>query len=197
MNDPEFTQLRRHLDEAITYNDLAAAKKFAREGLRLARDRERLGEVMYFRAQLKIIAGKYEEAFCYLEKALEFNPQDGAAYNDMALCRVEQGKLDGILELFDKGIAIEPDYATIYHNKGWFLNQLGHHKAALACFEKALEFDPCRAVTYENQADAYENLGQIDEAIRAYQKVLELLAPSADLIKEQIKGEIARLEERH
>jgi tetratricopeptide (TPR) repeat protein len=197
MNHPEFTQLRRDLDEAITYNDLTAAKKIAREGLRLARDRESLGEVMYFRAQLKIIAGKHSEAITCLEKALEFNPQDGAAYNDLALCRVELGKLDGVLELFDKGIAVEPDYATIYHNKGWFLNQLGHHKEALACFEKALEFDPCRAVTYENKADAYENLGQVDEAIRAYQKVLDLLAPSADLIKAQIQREIARLEKRH
>jgi cytochrome c-type biogenesis protein CcmH/NrfG len=52
-------------------------------------------------------------------------------------------------------------------------------------------------VTYENKADAYENLGQVAEAIRAYQKVLDLLAPAADQIKEQIKREIARLEERH
>ena len=196
MNHPEFTELRHKLDEAITYQEVTAAKRLAREGLRLARERECLGEVMYFRAQQKIIAGKHEEATGYLLKALEFNPQDGAAYNDLALCRVELGKIDGVLELFDKGIAVEPDYATIHHNKGWFLNQLGHYKQALACFERALALDPCRAVTYENMADAYENLGQVDSAIRAYQKVLDLLGLAADSIKAQIKREIKRLERR-
>jgi tetratricopeptide (TPR) repeat protein len=194
MNHPEFTELRRKLDEAITYQELTAAKRFAREGLRLARERECLGEVMYFRAQQKVIAGKHEEATGYLMKALEFNPLDGAAYNDLALCRVEIGKIDGVLELFDKGISVEPDYATIHHNKGWFLNQLGHYHEALSCFERALSNDPCRAVTYENMADAYENLGQVDNAIKAYQKVLDLLEPAADSIKAQIKKEIKRLE---
>jgi tetratricopeptide (TPR) repeat protein len=196
MNHPEFTELRRKLDESITFQELTAAKRLAREGLRLARERECLGEVMYFRAQQKIIAGKFEEATGFLQKALEYNPQDGAAYNDLALCRVESGKLDGVLELFDKGISVEPDYATVYHNKGWFLNQLGHYKEALACFERALALDPCRAVTHENMADAYENLGQIDNAIKAYQKVLDLLGPTADAIKAQIKREIIRLEKR-
>lgn len=196
MNHPEFTELRRKLDEAITFQELTAAKRLAREGLRLAQERECLGEVMYFRAQQKIVAGKHGEASGYLRKALEFNPHDGAAYNDLALCRVELGKIDGVLELFDTGIGVEPDYATIHHNKGWFLNQLGHYKEALACFERALALDPCRAVTYENMADAYENLGRIDDAIGAYQKVLDLLGPSADVIKTQIKREIARLEKR-
>ena len=130
---------------------------------------------MYFRAQREIVSERFDKAIPYLKKALQFNPTDGAAYNDLALCRMEMGKIDGVLELFDQGIAVEGDYATIHHNKGWFLNKLGLHEKALVCFRRALKLDPGRAVTYENMADAYESLGRIEEAMEAYRKTLQLL----------------------
>jgi tetratricopeptide (TPR) repeat protein len=194
MNHPDFTQLRRHIDDAITYHDLKSARKFAGQGLALARSKECLGEVMYFKAQVRIIGGHFEEAIAFLEKALEFNPKDGAAYNDLALCMVELGKINGVAELFDKGIEVEPDYATIYHNKGWFLNKLGYYEEALVLFRKALELEPDRPVTHENMADAFENLGRTEEAIKAYKMALEGLRHPAGPINEQIRAEIERLE---
>lgn len=193
MNDPRFTDLRRRVDEAITFDDLSLAGTMAREGLMQAREKESLGEMMYFRAQCAIIEKNFDEALGYLDRALGYNPRDGAAYNDKALCLVELGVLDGVEELFDRGIAVEPDYATIHHNKGWFLNKTGRHEEALGCFEKALALEPDRAVSYENMADAYENAGHADEALKAYKKALELLRCSGS-IRDQIAGEIRRLE---
>jgi phosphotransferase system HPr (HPr) family protein len=62
MNHPDFSQLRRLIDDAITFNDLAAARKFAAEGLRLAQDKECLGEVIYFKAQREIIDEHFDVA---------------------------------------------------------------------------------------------------------------------------------------
>jgi tetratricopeptide (TPR) repeat protein len=194
MNHPAFTQFRRLIDEAITFNDLVAAKKLIRQGLALAEQKECLGEMMYFKAQYAIVDEKFSEAIIYLDKAIANNPEDGAAYNDKALCLSELGRIEGVRELFDKGIAVEPDYATIHHNKGWFLNKLGQHEQALVCFQKALEIEPDRAVTYENMANTYENMGNKDEALRCYKEALRSTKYSFGAIKDQIKSQIRRLE---
>jgi tetratricopeptide (TPR) repeat protein len=194
MNHPAFTKFRRLIDAAITFDDLVAAKKFIRQGLRLAEQKECLGEIMYFKAQHAIVDEDFAGAIIYLDKAIAYNPEDGAAYNDKALCLSELGRIEGVRELFDKGIAVEPDYATIHHNKGWFLNKMGQHGEALACFQRALEIEPGRAVTYENMANTYENMGLKDEALRSYKEALRSTKYSFAAIKDQIKSQIKRLE---
>ncbi len=196
MNHPDFTTLRRQIDEAITFHDLLRARSFINEGLRLAGEMQCPGEAMYFYAQEKIIAEAFEEAVDLLEQALVFNPLDGAAYNDIALCMVEMGSIEGVLEIFDKGLLVEPDYATIHHNKGWFLNKIGRPTEALICFKQALVFEPERVVTWENMANAYEEQGHFPEALGAYRKALSFLNEHSGIIKEQLQVEIARLEEK-
>jgi len=194
MNHSLFTSLRRLIDEAITFDDLSSAYKFAREGEQKALIMECAGEVMYFRAQFAIIEGFFEEALTLLRKALVFNPTDGAAYNDIALCMIELGRIEEVCEFFDQGIAVEPDYATIHHNKGWFLNKIAQHEEALVCFQRALELEPSRAVTYENMADAYELLGCMPEAIAAYKQAISCLKGEFAPIREQLEQEVLRLE---
>ena len=196
MNHPGFTQLRRLIDEAITFNDIVSAKRFIRDGLYLAQEKECLGEIMYFRAQAAIVDEDFAGAIVHLDKAIAFNPSDGAAYNDKALCLSELGRIEGVCELFDKGIEVEPDYATIHHNKGWFLNKLGQHEQALLCFQKALEIEPGRVVTHENMANAYENMGFMDEALKHYKEALKLTKHPFGTIKDQIKAQIIRLEKQ-
>ncbi len=194
MNHPGFTSLRRQVDAAITWNDLDNARRVIAEGLRLAQARECPGELMYFRAQAAIVEERFADAVGLLERALLFNPRDGAAYNDIALCLVEQGRIEGVVELFDKGIAAEPDFATIHHNKGWFLNKIGRPSEALICFEQALALEPRRVVTWENMADAYEELGRVPEALGAYRNALAFFDGPAAGIREQLQAEVARLE---
>jgi tetratricopeptide (TPR) repeat protein len=194
MNHPDFTKFRRLIDEAITFNDLVAAKKFIRQGLALAEQKECLGEMMYFKAQYAIVQEDFIGAIVYLDKAISYNSADGAAYNDKALCLSELGQIEGVRELFDKGIEVEPDYATIHHNKGWFLNKLGQYEAALVCFQKALEIEPGRAVTYENMANTYENMGCKDDALRCYRQALRSTKFIFSDIKKEIKAQIKRLE---
>ncbi len=193
MNHPDFTKLRRLIDEAITFHDLDKARHWIAEGVRSAQASECPGELMYFRAQEAVIDERFDTAMALLQRALVFNPSDGAAYNDIALCMVEMGKIDGVLEMFDQGIAVEGDYATIHHNKGWFLNKIGRSSEALVCFAQALVFEPQRVVTWENMANAYEEQGRIPEALAAYRKAVAFLPVSAGGIKQQLGAEIERL----
>lgn len=194
MKTVDFSKLRRELDDAITYADLDAARRLAREGLNSARRQELLGEIMYFSAQRVIIDEHYEEALRRLDLAIKYDPSDGAAYNDRALCGIELGWDERrALADFDKGIEVEPDYAGVYHNKGWYLNKLGRHQEALPYLEKALALEPDRAVTYENLADVYLNLGEGQKAITAFRKALQCLKPGCTGIKDQIEAKIKML----
>ncbi len=197
MNIIDLPQLRRKLDDAITYADLDLARQLAQEGLEGAQARELLGEIMYFKAQAAIIDEHYDEAISFLNRAIEFNANDGAAYNDRALCTIELGGEEAeALADFDKGIEVESDYASVYHNKGWYLNKLGKHLDALPYFEKTLALEPDRAVTYENLADTYLNLGKKQKAIAAFRKALQCLPPFNVAIKEQIEGKIKTVMEK-
>ncbi len=189
-----FSKLRRQLDDAITYADFSAAILLAQDGLQAAEHQENLGEMMYFKAQREIIAENYHNALKFLDSAIKFNPFDGAAFNDRALCMIELGITDAqALANFDRGIEVEPDYATIYHNKGWYLNKLGRHKEAIEYFEKTLGLEPARAVTYENLADAYLHLGSTNKAVEAFQKALKYLKPDYTDIRQQIEAKIEML----
>jgi len=192
----ELDKLRKRLDEAITYGRFELAKRLIHEGLKQARERELLGEAAYFKGQMEIIKGYYCEAIKHFDQAIRYNPNDGAAFNDRALCMVELGIIDEAFYYFDKGIEVEPDYATIYHNKGWLLNKIGQHREAIRYFRKALELESERAVTYENLADALASLADYQEALIAYQKAIDLLGPEYSDIKEQISNEMKSLEKK-
>lgn len=170
-----FAQIRKELDDAITYSSKLNALKIAKKALILAQNKKNNSEIEYFKGQIKLIKNDYISAIEHFDRAIKINPNDGASYNDRALCMVEIGIIDGAFIYFDKGIEVEPDYATIYHNKGWLLNNIGRYKEAIECFNKALELEPKRAVTYDNLADAFFNLNNYKGAVESYRKVLKLL----------------------
>jgi tetratricopeptide (TPR) repeat protein len=193
----EFTDLRSRLDEAITYGTKAEALVLARKALKRCEQKKLSGEIEYFKGQVQLLKENFASAIEHFDAAVRYNPKDGAAYNDRALCMVEIGIIDGAFEYFDKGISVEPDYATVYHNKGWLLNNIGRHTEAIACLRKALKLEPGRAVTYDNLADAFYNLGDHKAALKAYRKVLILLKPgSCPGIRRQIKNQIKHLESK-
>jgi tetratricopeptide (TPR) repeat protein len=182
----DMLRLRKELDDAITYGRTKAAFRLIKEGLLMARHKELLGELEYFKGQSCIMQGDYFHAISHFDKAVYYNHKDGASYNDRALCMVELGLLKEALTYFDKGIEVEPDYATIYHNKGWLLNKTGRHTEAIGYFKKTLQMEPGRAVTYENLGDALAHLGNYREAAMAYKKAILLLKSASPGIKKQL-----------
>jgi len=190
--------LRIKLDEAITYGTHQEAVKLAKHGLKEASDNGLEGEAEYFKGQIELLKKNFTTAIEHFDAAIKYNPNDGAAYNDRALCMVELGIIDKAFYYFDKGIEVEPDYATIYHNKGWLLNNIGRHTEAIECFKKALSLEPDRAVTYDNLADALFNLSDYKGALDAYKKVLQLLKPDCCKdIRKQIAWRIKSIEAEH
>ncbi|MFH0839379.1 MAG: tetratricopeptide repeat protein [Candidatus Omnitrophota bacterium] len=185
--------IRLLLDDALTYHDSKKAGALAIKGLKAAQNKESLGEVNYFKGQLEMLNENFKKAIEYFDRAITFNPKDGASYNDRALCMIELGIIDDALEYFERGIKAEPDFATIHHNKGWLLNKIGRHSDAIRCFKTALAFDPKRPVTYENLADTLYNIGDIRGARGAYKKAIKILPQRYKYIRRQLSKEIKAL----
>lgn len=193
----DLTRLRYELDDAITYGTKKESLSIAQKALREAKREKLPGEIEYFTGQIQMLKKNFVTAIEHFDMAVRYNPVDGAAFNDRALCMVELGVIDKAFYYFDMGIRVEPDFATVYHNKGWLLNNIGRHTEAIKCFKKALELDPDRPVTYDNLADALYNLNDYKGALTAYKKVIELLKPGKCRgIRKQIKEKIGMLEEK-
>lgn len=193
----ELTNLRLKLDDAITYGIKKSALALAKKYLKVALKKKNKGEIEYFIGQVEMLKGNFITAMEHFDKATQYNPLDGAAFNDRALCMVELGIIDKAFFYFDMGIRVEPDFATIHHNKGWLLNNIGRHTEAIACFKAALRLDPKRPVTYDNLADALYNLADYKGALEAYKKVLLLLKPGMCRgIRAEIKKKIIDIEKK-
>ena len=193
----EILKIRLDLDDAITYGDFSRAKRLSQEGLSLSQDKELLAEVEYFRGQIEILNENYPKALEHFDRAIKHNPNDGASYNDRALCMIEIGVIDEAFTYLDKGIEVEPDFATIYHNKGWLLNKIGKYTEAIKYFNKALELEQERAVTFENLADAYLQLDDYESALECLYEALDVLRPEYQQIKEELIKRIKQVQERN
>ena len=191
----EFIKLRHRIDEAITYGQNQEARTLCDEALHRSQMEERLGEIEYFKGQVAILDEDYTAAIYHFDRAVKFNPLDGAAYNDRALCMVELGESEEAFSYLDKGIEVEPDYPNVYHNKGWLLCKVGRTSEAMPYFEKALKLDPERPVTYENLACAYAELHEFSKALELYEKAYVLLKPEYSYIRRQISMAIEAIKD--
>jgi len=188
--------IKKRLDDALTFECLDEAKELAKEGYALARSKEVLHEMEYFKGEIALIEGKIQTAILHFDKAIQFNPFDAESYNDKALAYAEIGNYDEALEWIERGIEANPDYATLYHNKGWVLAQTGRLIDAVAYYKKALKFDSKRAVTHICLAEAYEKLGDVRLSFENYKKADALLPHRYKEIKEELLQRLHRVQRR-
>jgi tetratricopeptide (TPR) repeat protein len=186
-------ELRRLLNEALTYNRKEEAKEMAQEGLRIAEQKELLGLMEYFRGEIALINEDYGVALEHFDRAVKFDPADGETYNDKAVCLAELGRQEEALICFDKGIEAAADYGPLYNNNGWLLIHMERYKEAIYWCEKSLEHDPNSPVVYANIAQAQEYLNDVDGAIKNLEHALSLLPEEDQESRDWILSRIEKL----
>ena len=156
---------------------------------------EALSEAGLFYSDL----GKYSEALCYLEKALEISlkifgekHRDVAAgYNNIGLIYGSLGNYDKALEFHKKSLDISlkifgEEYsdvvATSYNNIGLAYEAQYQYAKALFFLEKSLniqlkvlgEIHPNVAIVYNNCGTVYNKQGLFFKALKFYEKALNI-----------------------
>lgn len=114
---------------------------------------------------------KAEELY---RKAIELDPDDAFAYNNLGNSLKNLKRYDEAEEFYRKAIEINPNNALVYYNLGITLDELRRYGEAEIVLRKAIELDPNYAIAYNNLGITLRNLKHYDEAEELYRKAIEL-----------------------
>lgn len=124
-------------------------------------------------------AGDSDRAIALLRKAIELDPNNHNACNDLGYMLADQGtNLDESLVLIQKAVQMEPDNGAYLDSLGWVLYRLGRYQEALPHLRRAVELLEKEeagddAVVLDHLAEVLLKLGQRDEAIAAWQRAIK------------------------
>ena len=83
--------------------------------------------------------GKLDDAAKKFQRAIDLDPKNANALNNLSVVFIRQGKLNDVITTVKKGLKLKPDEAALYYNWGIALSQQDHHKEALEKMEAGFE----------------------------------------------------------
>ena len=111
-------------------------------------------------APLCDIKRDYDEAIACFRKAIELDPKDAMAHNNLGDALRQKGQVDEAIACYRKAIELDPKYAAAHCNLGTICSiPSGDYEAAIACYRKAIELDPKYALAHYNLGNALRGQG--------------------------------------
>ncbi len=86
--------------------------------------------------------GQMDSSVFYLNKAIQVDPKNWEAYENLGVCYGQQGKFDDALAILQKGVQMNPTYAKFYLNIGVTYNVMRKPEEGKKYFDKAFQLDP-------------------------------------------------------
>jgi tetratricopeptide (TPR) repeat protein len=115
-----------------------------------------------------------DEAIAEYKKAIELDPKNAPAHNNLGNALRQKGRLDEAIAEYHKAIRLDPKFALAHDNVGIALTDKGRVDDAIAEFQKAIELDPKLATAHINFGNALRQKGRLDDAIAQWQKAIQL-----------------------
>ncbi|MFQ5817754.1 MAG: tetratricopeptide repeat protein [Terriglobia bacterium] len=130
----------------------------------------------HFRLARKFLQQKqYSAAITEFEAAATVDPEQYAAWANLAMAYAGARQNAKAIEAYEKAIALKEDDAGVYNNLGSLYAQAGRVEEATQAYEKAAGLDPSRAaVFYFNLGATLVNAGEMKAAAEPLRKSLEL-----------------------
>jgi tetratricopeptide (TPR) repeat protein len=130
---------------------------------------------LYFNLGVVLMeAGRDEEAQTALNQALQLNPKDCRAHNDIAVLLDKKGDLKGALEHYYAAVETDPDFVLALSNLGDLLGRMGKYQEAVDVFRRAIIADPENPSHHYNLAVQLSACGKINDSIEEYKIVLKI-----------------------
>lgn len=95
-------------------------------------------------------AANYARAEGLYLRALEIDPNEAAAWNNLGVARYAQGRIAEARDAFARALSLGKEEADVYFNLGLAEYRLGRIAEARRNFVKALEKDPSHALARQN-----------------------------------------------
>ncbi|MBI4300445.1 MAG: tetratricopeptide repeat protein [Chloroflexi bacterium] len=114
------------------------------------------------------------EAITALDRAIEIDPKNPAAYYGRGSVYVRQGNMDKAIADFDQAIKLNPDYIEAYISQGLAYTAKLDFKRAIADFDQVIQRDPKMAYAYYVRGLLYNSSGDKAEAVANLKKAISL-----------------------
>ncbi len=100
------------------------------------------------------MAGKFEDAIKYYQKAIRLTPTPNAYYN-LGISYFDIGEYDQAIEATEKAIQLKPDFSSAYYSLGWAYGKMGKYNQAIEAYQKAIQLKPDFLKAYYNLVCTY------------------------------------------
>ncbi len=114
------------------------------------------------------------------ERAVDANPEDPDALNNLAQVLVRTGRARDALPHLDRAIALEPNIWAYHFNRARAYGELQQWSRAAAGYRDALALFPDDYATQFNLAKAQQNNGDLEEAILGFERAIKLAPGQPD-----------------
>ena len=123
------------------------------------------------KGRLFMSAYRLKEAIEQFQKALTYESNDWASYNNMGCCYKYLGQFEKGIECLEKAAECMGDSKSVlpYSNMADCYEALGDYKKAIWCYEKDLEMFPDRKVFRKEIGLLYQYLEDYDNALKYFE----------------------------
>lgn len=126
---------------------------------------ERLANCLSFLKQ-------YSRAEETLKRALELAPGASAAWIELGLVHLQEGKTPDAIAAFEKAIQVDPDAVEAYNSAGAVWLETGETTRAETALRNAIRIQPNYAQAHNNLGNLLSSAGRFDEAQYHFQAAL-------------------------
>jgi tetratricopeptide (TPR) repeat protein len=118
--------------------------------------------------------GKFDTALEQFQRAVERNPRDAEALNNLGQVLVRLGRTTDAIAYFDRAIALNPDRWSYHFNRARAAGLLEQWSDCIAGYRRAQQLFPNDYATVYNLALALHKSGDEEAAVVEYGKAIEL-----------------------
>lgn len=153
--------------------------------------------VRYHLGLLESQAGDVERAALHFGCAVQINPLNADAQNNLAFTLQQLGRDAEALLAFQQAQALRPTDADIAINLGLLHKKRRQLPQALACFDQALASHPRHVALLCNRGNVLQLMGQQEGALACYEQALKVEPDNPVVLcnASNVLGELARYEQ--
>ncbi len=136
-------------------------------------------QLLYEKGTLLLSLDQLEEAAVALGRAIELNPKNIDAYNNLAIVRGKQQNYKEVISILDKAYLISNNNLKVLFNRGYAKGFINDFEGALKDFSRVIELEPNNGQAYVLRGRAYSATGKLTEACADFSKAKTMNVPGA------------------
>jgi tetratricopeptide (TPR) repeat protein len=164
--------LAAKLNQAVALHragQLGGAQKLYQD---ILRHQPRHFDALHMLGVIAAATGNPRQAVHLMSRALDINPLDAIAHNNLGLALHEVSMPEAALSSFDRAISLRSNYAEAHFNRGNVFRTLERRNEALAAFESAISLREIYPDAHSNCGIVQAELQRWDAALASYDRAI-------------------------